>query len=245
MRIIPAIDIIDGQCVRLSQGSFNSKITYSDSPLEVAKSFEAAGLKYLHLVDLDGARSGKIVNEKTLLEITSNTGLVVDFGGGLKTMEDVETAFDCGALQLNFGSIAVKNPEFFLNCIDKYGAEKIILSADSFNGMVAISGWEEQSSQPVLPFVQNYYQQGVQHVTATDISKDGMLAGPAFPLYADLIKNTKAKIVASGGISNLDDLVKLREIGCEGTIVGKAIYEGKVSLEELVDFEQNVNSKSN
>ncbi len=245
MRIIPAIDIIDGQCVRLSQGSFTSKTTYSDKPLEVAKSFEAAGLKYLHLVDLDGARNGKLINEKTLLEITSNTSLVVDFGGGLKTMADVEKAFDCGAKQLNFGSIAVKNPEFFLSCLTKYGAEKIILSADSLNGMVAISGWEEKSSQSILPFVQNYCNQGVQHITATDISKDGMLAGPAFELYSSLIQNSSAKIVASGGISKLDDLVKLREVGCEGAIVGKAIYEGRISLEELVSFERNENLKSN
>ncbi len=244
MRIIPAIDLIDGQCVRLSQGSFTSKTTYPDKPLEVAKSFEAVGLKYLHLVDLDGARSGKVVNKKTLLEITSNTNLVVDFGGGLKTMDDVKKAFDCGAQQLNFGSIAVKNPEFFLSCLSKYGAEKIILSADSLNGMVAISGWEEQSSQSILPFVQNYCEQGVQHITATDINKDGMLAGPAFELYSSLIQNSSAKIVASGGISKLDDLKKLREIGCEGAIVGKAIYEGKISLDELVTFERNDNSNN-
>lgn len=238
MRIIPAIDIIEGKCVRLSKGDYSTKKIYNENPLEVAKQFEGHGIEYLHLVDLDGAKSSHIVNYRVLEQIASGTGLKIDFGGGLKTDEDLKIAFESGARQVTGGSIAVKDREVFLSWIEKYGPEKIILGADVLPGetgeKIAVSGWQENSSIDLIPFVQEYKKQGVEYVICTDISKDGMLKGPAFDLYKKILENTEnIKLIASGGISAFEELPQLEEIGCEGTIIGKAIYEGKIHLKEL------------
>lgn len=237
MRIIPAIDIIDGKCVRLSKGDYNTKKIYNEDPLEVAKSFEAHGIKYLHLVDLDGAKSSHIVNHKILESIASKTSLKVDFGGGLKTDKDLEIAFECGANQITGGSIAVKDPEIFRSWLTKFGAEQIILGADARNKKIAVSGWLEESKQEVIPFIQNFETEGIKYVICTDISKDGMLEGPSFDLYAEILDETKdIKLIASGGISHFDELPKLQELGCEGVIIGKAIYENRISLKQLENY---------
>lgn len=237
MRIIPAIDIIDGKCVRLSKGDYSTKKIYNENPLEVAKSFEAHGIEYLHLVDLDGAKSSKIVNYKILEQIASKTNLKIDFGGGLKSDADLKIAFESGACQITGGSIAIKQPEVFKSWIQQYGAEKIILGADAMNEKVAISGWLEASKEEVVPFIQKYQQEGIQYVICTDISKDGMLEGPSFELYQRILEQTKdLKLIASGGISTFDELPKLAELGCEGTIIGKAIYEGRISLKQLENY---------
>tara|TARA_R110002020_G_scaffold21788_5_gene73913 strand:+ start:611 stop:1336 length:726 start_codon:yes stop_codon:yes gene_type:complete len=237
MRIIPAIDIIDGKCVRLSKGDYSTKKIYSENPLEVAKQFEAHGIKYLHLVDLDGAKSKHIVNHKILEEIASNTTLKVDFGGGLKTSNDLRIAFECGANQVTGGSIAVKNPETFNDWLQTFGSEKIILGADAKDQKVAISGWMEDSALELIPFVQKYLEAGISYVICTDIGKDGMLQGPSFDLYQQIITETKiVKLIASGGISTFEELPKLAEIGCEGVIIGKAIYENRINLKELEKY---------
>ena len=237
MRIIPAIDIIDGKCVRLSKGDYSTKKIYSENPLEVAKQFEAHGIKYLHLVDLDGAKSKHIVNHKILEEIASNTTLKVDFGGGLKTSNDLRIAFECGANQVTGGSIAVKNPETFNDGLQTFGSEKIILGADAKDQKVAISGWMEDSALELIPFVQKYLEAGISYVICTDIGKDGMLQGPSFDLYQQIIAETKiVKLIASGGISTFEELPKLAEIGCEGVIIGKAIYENRINLKELEKY---------
>ena len=241
MRIIPAIDIIDGKCVRLSKGDYDTKKIYNENPLEVAKSFEAHGIQYLHLVDLDGAKSSRIVNYKVLEQIASKTSLKIDFGGGLKSDADLKIAFESGANQITGGSIAIKQPEVFKNWIQKYGAEKIILGADAINEKVAISGWLEESKEEVIPFIQNYQKEGIQYVICTDISKDGMLEGPSFELYQRILEQTKdVKLIASGGISTFDELPKLAELGCEGTIIGKAIYEGRITLKQLEKYITNL-----
>lgn len=237
MRIIPAIDIIDGKCVRLSKGDYSTKKIYSENPLEVAKQFEAHGIKYLHLVDLDGAKSKHIVNHKILEEIASNTTLKVDFGGGLKTSNDLRIAFECGANQVTGGSIAVKSPETFNDWLQTFGSEKIILGADAKDQKVAISGWMEDSALEIIPFVQKYLEAGISYVICTDIGKDGMLQGPSFDLYQQIIAETKiVKLIASGGISTFEELPKLAEIGCEGVIIGKAIYENRISLKQLENY---------
>ena len=237
MRIIPAIDIIDAKCVRLSKGDYDTKKIYNENPLEVAKSFEAHGIEYLHLVDLDGAKSSKIVNYKVLEQIASKTNLKIDFGGGLKSDADLKIAFESGANQITGGSIAIKKPEVFKSWIQQYGADKIILGADAMNEKVAISGWLEESKEEVIPFIQKYQQEGIQYVICTDISKDGMLEGPSFELYQRILEQTKdLKLIASGGISTFDELPKLAELGCEGTIIGKAIYEGRISLKQLENY---------
>ncbi len=237
MRIIPAIDIIDGKCVRLTKGDYSTKKIYNESPIEVAKQFEDSGIQYLHLVDLDGAKSQHIVNYKILEQITLKTRLKVDFGGGLKSDEDLKIAFESGAHQITGGSIAVKSPDVFEHWISKYGAEKIILGADCYNENIAVSGWQEESELKVLPFISDYVSKGIQYAICTDISKDGMLEGPAFELYQSILKeNNYIKLIASGGISKLEDLVELKEIGCEGAIVGKAIYENRISLKEIELF---------
>lgn len=237
MRIIPAIDIIDGKCVRLSKGDYDTKKIYNENPLEVAKSFEAHGIEYLHLVDLDGAKSSQIVNYKVLEQIASKTNLKIDFGGGLKSDSDLKIAFESGANQITGGSIAIKQPEVFKSWIQQYGVEKIILGADAMNEKVAISGWLEASKEEVVPFIQKYQQEGIQYVICTDISKDGMLEGPSFELYRRILEQTKdLKLIASGGISTFDELPKLAELGCEGTIIGKAIYEGRISLKQLENY---------
>ncbi|WP_435131981.1 1-(5-phosphoribosyl)-5-[(5-phosphoribosylamino)methylideneamino]imidazole-4-carboxamide isomerase [Formosa sp. A9] len=234
MRIIPAIDIIDGKCVRLTKGDYDTKKIYNENPLEVAKQFEDAGVEYLHLVDLDGAKASTIVNYKVLEQIATKTNLKIDFGGGLKTNEDLYIAFNSGAKQITGGSIAVKNKDIFEKWIQKYGSQKIILGADAKNEKVAISGWLEESSLEVVPFIKGYMHKGIQYVICTDISKDGMLEGPSFDLYKKIIsENPSIKLIASGGISSKEELPKLKEIGCEGVIIGKAIYENKISLKEL------------
>lgn len=253
MRIIPAIDIIDGKCVRLSKGDYATKKIYNENPLEVAKAFEASGIQYLHLVDLDGAKSKHIVNHQVLEQIASNTNLKIDFGGGLKTDNDLRIAFECGANQITGGSIAVKDKETFIRWIASYGSEKVILGADALDEKVAISGWQEESNEELLPFIETYQEKGIQYVICTDISKDGMLEGPSFDLYRKIILNSKAsmsptidtginsaakplKLIASGGISTYDELPRLAEIGCEATIIGKAIYENRISLKQLENY---------
>jgi phosphoribosylformimino-5-aminoimidazole carboxamide ribotide isomerase len=241
MRIIPAIDIIEGKCVRLSKGDYKTKKVYNEHPLEMAKKFEAHGIQYLHLVDLDGAKSKHIVNHKILEEIASKTSLKVDFGGGLKTDKDLQIAFECGAYQITGGSIAVKDPETFKNWLQKFGSEKIILGADANNEKIAISGWQEESTKELIPFIKEYQEEGVKYVICTDISKDGMLEGPSFDLYRRILEETssedkKLSLIASGGISTFSELPKLAELGCEGTIIGKAIYEGRIQLKELEKF---------
>lgn len=237
MRIIPAIDIIEGKCVRLSKGDYNTKKIYNEDPLEVAKSFEAHGIEYLHLVDLDGAKSKHIVNHKILETIATKTNLKVDFGGGLKTDRDLQIAFESGANQITGGSVAVKDPEIFQNWLQKFGNEKIILGADAMNRKIAISGWLEDSDKDIIPFIQSYEDNGVKYVICTDISKDGMLEGPSFELYEEILSETKnIHLIASGGISKFDELPKLAELGCEGVIIGKAIYENRISLRQLENY---------
>lgn len=237
IRIIPAIDIIDGKCVRLSKGNFKTKIIYNDNPLDVAKSFEDHGIEYLHLVDLDGAKSSRIINYKVLEEIATKTTLKIDFGGGLKSDEDLKIAFECGANQITGGSIAVKKPNVFLSWIEKFGTDKIILGADVNNEKIAISGWLEESQENLIPFIQNYKSLGIQYVICTDINKDGMLEGPSFDLYRKIISQTNdLKLIASGGISEFDEIPKLAELGCEGVIIGKAIYEDRISLKQLENY---------
>jgi phosphoribosylformimino-5-aminoimidazole carboxamide ribotide isomerase len=237
MRIIPAIDIIDGKCVRLSKGDYDTKKIYNENPLEVAKSFEAHGIQYLHLVDLDGAKSSRIINHKVLELLASKTSMKIDFGGGLKSDADLKIAFESGANQITGGSIAVKNPALFQQWIAQYGADKIILGADANNEKVAISGWLEESQEDLIPFIQGYQTSGIQYVICTDIAKDGMLEGPSFELYQKILTQVpKLKLIASGGISAFDELPKLGEMGCEGTIIGKAIYENKISLKQLENY---------
>ena len=237
MRIIPAIDIIEGKCVRLTKGDYNTKKIYNEDPLEVAKSFEDVGIEFLHLVDLDGAKSKHIVNHKVLEKIASKTNLKIDFGGGLKSDEDLKIAFESGANQITGGSIAVKDPSIFTAWLAKFGNEKIILGADCKDEKIAVNGWQEESELDILPFIQNYKKEGIQYVICTDISKDGMLQGPSFDLYQKIIQQTpEIKLIASGGISNIDEFPKLAEIGCEGVILGKAIYENRISLKEIERF---------
>jgi phosphoribosylformimino-5-aminoimidazole carboxamide ribotide isomerase len=250
MRIIPAIDIIDGKCVRLSKGDYDTKKIYNESPLEVAKQFEDAGIQYLHMVDLDGAKAKHIVNYKILEKVASKTNLQIDFGGGLKSDEDLKIAFESGAKQITGGSIAVKNPELFSNWIQKYGSERIILGADANNEKIAISGWQEESEEELIPFIQKYQQKGIEYVICTDIAKDGMLEGSSFELYEKILKECNQnvtssaverslkpiKLIASGGISTFDELPKLKALGCEGVIIGKAIYENKISLKQLEEL---------
>ncbi len=237
IEIIPAIDIIEGKCVRLSQGDYNLKTIYSENPLEVAKLFEAAGIRRLHLVDLDGAKAKHIVNYKVLENIAGKTNLVIDFGGGLKTDQDLEIAFNSGAKMITGGSIAVKEKEIFLSWLEKYGSEKIILGADAKDGKIAVGGWVEKTELHVIEFISEYHKKGIQNVISTDINRDGMLSGPAFNLYAEILETfPKLGIIASGGISSMDDILKLNEMGVPGVITGKAIYENRISLKEIEKF---------
>ncbi len=233
MRIIPAIDIIDGKCVRLTKGDYNTQKIYNDDPIEVAKEFEANGIQYLHLVDLDGARSKHIVNHKILQGITSKTSLKVDFGGGIKSDDDIRIAFENGAAQITGGSIAVQQPDIFQQWLDRYGSEKIILGADSNNRKIATHGWIQQSKLDVVDFISDYAKQGVIYVICTDIQKDGMLQGTSNELYREIIEETGVKLIASGGVSSMDDLASLQQLGCDGAIIGKAFYEGKITLTQL------------
>ncbi|MBT8288966.1 MAG: 1-(5-phosphoribosyl)-5-[(5-phosphoribosylamino)methylideneamino]imidazole-4-carboxamide isomerase [Bacteroidia bacterium] len=237
MRIIPAIDIIEGKCVRLTKGDYNTKTIYNEDPLEVALQFEDSGIEYLHLVDLDGAKASHIVNYKVLERIASKTGLKIDFGGGLKSDDDLRVAFESGANQVTGGSIAVKSPSIFLNWIKQYGSEKIILGADARDGKIAVGGWTEISDQELLPFVANYINEGIEYVICTDISKDGMLEGPSLLLYKEMLNSLdEIKLIASGGISDMEDVVQLGVSGCEGAIIGKAIYENRIALKDLENY---------
>lgn len=233
MRIIPAIDIIDGKCVRLTKGDYETKKVYNKDPLEVAKEFEANGIQYLHVVDLDGAKSSRIVNQKVLERLATNTQLKIDFGGGIKSDDDIRIAFESGASQITGGSIAVKNQTLFLEWITKFGADKIILGADCLNRKIATLGWLENSETDVVDFISDYKKKGIQYVICTDISKDGMLQGTSNELYKEILEKTNVKLIASGGVSSMDDLLKLNELGCEGAIVGKAIYEGRIKFNDL------------
>lgn len=239
MKIIPAIDIIDGKCVRLSKGDYNTKKIYNENPLEVAKEFEDSGIQYLHLVDLDGAKSRHIVNQKILESIARETSLQIDFGGGLKTPEDIEMALNAGASQVTIGSIAVQDPKLCYALVSKYGPGKIILGADCENRKIKTSGWLEESQIDVLSFILQYKEKGIRQVICTDISKDGMLEGPSIDLYQDILGNVPVNLIASGGISGIGDVYRMKEIGCSGTIIGKAIYEGKIELKELQNFIEN------
>lgn len=254
MRIIPAIDIIDGKCVRLSKGDYSTRKVYNENPIEVAMEFEAHGIQYLHLVDLDGAKSGHIINHKVLEAIAGRTNLTIDFGGGLRTDDDLKIAFNSGASQVTGGSIAVRDPKTFTCWIATYGPERIILGADAREEKIAIGGWEEGSDLKLIPFIREYMKKGIQYVICTDIAKDGMLEGPALELYQKILRKTakletvvglsgvedkwvnNLNLIASGGISEAKELYALKSVGCEGAIIGKAIYENRISMKELEDF---------
>jgi len=238
MQIIPAIDIINGKCVRLTQGDYRQQKVYAEDPLEVAKQFEAVGLKRLHLVDLDGAKAKQIVNQEVLNKIHNNTNLKIDFGGGIKTDEDIKIAFETGATQVTVGTIAVKSPKIFLGWLKQYGPEKLILGADVKDGFIATHGWKEVSEMKILTFLDYYLKEGIEYVLCTDISKDGMLKGSSVGLYEKIIHAFPTiKLIASGGVSTLEELKILESIGCHGAIIGKAIYEGKLLLEDLKLFQ--------
>ncbi|RZS96893.1 1-(5-phosphoribosyl)-5-[(5-phosphoribosylamino)methylideneamino]imidazole-4-carboxamide isomerase [Cecembia calidifontis] len=237
MEIIPAIDIINGKCVRLTQGDYGQKKEYHDSPLEMAKRFEQAGISRLHLVDLDGAKQKQIVNKQALKAIAEGTSLKIDFGGGVQSDTAIEEAFSLGAHQVTGGSIAVKNQDLFESWISRFGGEKIILGADAKNRKIAISGWEETTEIELIDFIKGYYNKGISYVICTDVAKDGLLQGPSLDLYREILSEIPGiRLIASGGVSEIKDLEKLAEIGVYGTIVGKAYYEGKITLEQLAGF---------
>lgn len=234
IEIIPAIDLIDGKCVRLSQGDFARKKIYNENPLEAARQFERFGLKRLHVVDLDGAKNGRVANLKVLETIAGNTSLTIDFGGGIKTDEDIRGVFDAGAAAASVGSVAVKDAEKFFAWLGKYGGEQILLGADVKNEMLAINGWQTATEIEITPFLKDYFRRGVAQTFVTDIARDGLLLGSANELYAKIRREIpELKLIASGGVSNVADIDELEKIGCAGVIVGKAIYEGRIKLEEL------------
>ncbi len=235
--IIPAIDIIGGKCVRLTQGDYEQKKVYNEHPLEVAKAFEAIGVKRLHLVDLDGAKKGAVVNWNVLENIAGKTGMTVDFGGGIKTGKDLEIVFECGAALATIGSIAVKDPALFFSWVKQYGPDKIFLGADVKEEKIAVGGWLETTGLSVLVFLEANIEQGVRNIFCTDIAKDGLLQGPSIPLYKKILERfADIHFIASGGVSNIEDVVALHEAGCSGVIIGKAIYEGHLALEELKPY---------
>ncbi len=237
IELIPAIDIIDGKCVRLSKGEYDSKKVYNENPLEVAKEFEANGLKRLHVVDLDGAASKHIVNYRALEQLAGHTSLTIDFGGGIKTDDDLHIAFDSGAQMVTLGSIAIKNPELFERWLKTYGNERIILGADAKNGKIAVSGWKEESETELMDFLARYITKGVSKVLCTDISRDGMMEGPATDLYREIMQaHPDIHLIASGGVSNIDDIYRLDEAGIPAVVFGKAIYEGRIRLKELTSL---------
>lgn len=236
MRIIPAIDIIDGKCVRLTRGDFSSKKVYNENPLEVARELQDNGIKYLHLVDLDGAKNKRVSNLRILEEITEATDLKVDFGGGIRITEDVRTIFNSGASQVTAGSIAASNPKLFISWLNEFGPDRIILGADSLGRQISSCAWTETTGNDVVSFIRNYFQLGVKYVVCTDIDRDGMLNGPSVGLYKEILAAADVKLIASGGITTMSDLDELRDAGCEGAIIGKAIYEGKITLKELGSY---------
>jgi phosphoribosylformimino-5-aminoimidazole carboxamide ribotide isomerase len=240
IEIIPAIDIIDGKCVRLTQGDYNQKKIYNESPTEVAKSFENAGIKRLHLVDLDGAKAKKIINYKVLENISNQTNLLIDFGGGLQSDEDLKIAFESGANQVTGGSIAVKNPDMFISWIESFGAEKIILGADAKDELVAVSGWQETTEMSIYDLLEKYIAHGIKYTISTDVAKDGLLQGPSIELYKKMqSKFPDLNIIASGGVSTMQDIIDLDEMQTFGVIVGKAIYENRISLKEIEKYHAN------
>ena len=235
IELIPAIDIINGQCVRLTKGDYDQKKVYNDDPAAMAKEFEQAGFRRLHIVDLDGAKSKHIVNDDVLRRITSETSLIVDFGGGIKTGEDIEKAFEAGASMVTVGSIAVTQPQLFISWLNQYGADKMILGADVRNGMISINGWKEDSTEELLPFLKKYIDAGVKNVLCTEISKDGTLQGPAVMLYKEVMKAyPQLHLIASGGVSRKEDIEELEREGIPAVVFGKAIYEGRIDLKELL-----------
>lgn len=237
MRVIPAIDIIDGKCVRLTQGDYQQQKTYSENPLEVAKSYQDAGLTHLHVVDLDGARAKQVVNYKTVEAIVSQTNLQVDFGGGLKTTAEVHRILNLGVKQITAGSIAAQDPALVKAWVQEFGQERIILGADYKGDKIAVNGWQEDTEIHLADFIEKYYRQGFRYVIATDIGKDGMLSGPSLEQYKKLLSIfPELKLIASGGISSVQDLQELQAVGCQSAIVGKAIYEGNISLNELAEL---------
>jgi phosphoribosylformimino-5-aminoimidazole carboxamide ribotide isomerase len=234
MEIIPAIDIIEGKCVRLTQGDYSQKKIYNENPLEVAKEFEDAGLKRLHLVDLDGAKEGKVRNWKVLETLAGKTSLIIDFGGGVKTEKDVEIIFESGASFATIGSMAVKEEETFIQWLKKYGAEKFLLGADVKDEKIAVHGWQETTDIWIYDFIQKYMEENVNQIFCTDVAKDGALEGPSIELYKNIIEKFPGlHFIASGGVSGIDDLYQLEDINCKGVIIGKAIYEGRIKLSEL------------
>lgn len=237
IELIPAIDIIDGKCVRLSQGDYNSKKIYNENPLEVAKEFEAHGIHRLHIVDLDGAKSKHVVNYRTLEMIANHTSLIIDFGGGIKSDEDLLIAFENGAQMVTLGSVAIKNPDLFKKWLNKYGADKIILGADAKDERIAVSGWMEDSQQELIPFLHNYTKEGISKVLCTDISKDGMLQGPSISLYQKIMQEFPTMhLIASGGVSCLQDIINLENAGIPAVVFGKALYEGRITMKDLNRF---------
>lgn len=239
MEIVPAIDIIDGKCVRLTKGDYNACKTYSDSPLDMALRFQDAGLRRLHLVDLDGAKSRHIVNYPTLETIAGHTDLTIDFGGGIKSTQDLETALGCGAAMVTVGSTAVSDPDLMSRWIEDYGQEHIILGADARDGKISVNGWKEDSTLSLSDFIRQYMQKGITQVLCTDINKDGMLQGPSTELYRSLLKEFPGiYLIASGGVSSAQDLIQLKQAGLPAAIVGKAYYEGRITLEQLSQLSQ-------
>ncbi len=238
MRLIPAIDIIEGECVRLSKGDYDTKVEYGN-PLDMAMMFEDSGIEYLHVVDLDGAKAKRVINLNVLETIANKTKLKIDFGGGVKSDEDLKRVFDAGANQITAGSIAVNQPETVLNWLEEYGSDKIILGADVRNKMVSTNGWLKDSDQGIESFLDYYVGRGISYVISTDIAKDGMLQGPSVELYRDILKAfPNVNLIASGGVASLEDLYELKAIDCEGVIIGKAIYENKISLIDLQKFNE-------
>lgn len=235
IELVPAIDVIDGKCVRLTKGDYNNKTTYNDSPLDLAIRFESLGFRRLHMVDLEGAKSKHVVNIETLKKITDSTNLKVDFGGGIKTEDDIKLAFDNGASMVTVGSVAVTHRQLFMKWLDQFGAERIILGADVRNGKVSINGWKEDTTEDIVSFLKYYVGKGVKNVLCTDISKDGMLSGPAFSLYQSILASfPEINLIASGGVSNVDDIKNLEEKGVHSVVFGKAIYEGRINIETLM-----------
>ena len=235
IELIPAIDLIDGKCVRLTQGDYSSQKVYNENPVEVAREFADYGIRRLHIVDLDGAKSQHVVNLQVVEQIRSATDLVIDFGGGVKSDADLQKAFDAGADMVTIGSLAVKQPETFLRWLDIFGASRIILGADVRNGLISINGWQEEDGEQLIPFVRKYVEKGVVQVLCTDISKDGMLQGPAIELYRQVLSSfPDLHLIASGGVSSIDDIKALDEAGVPAVVFGKAIYEGKIKLSDLV-----------
>ncbi len=237
IQIIPAIDIIDGKCVRLTQGDYSRKTVYNEDPVEIAKMFEDYGIKRLHTVDLDGAKSSHVINYKTIERIATTTNLTIDFGGGIKSNSDIEIAFSSGAKLVTIGSIAVKRPELMIEWISNYGCERLILGADVKNGLISINGWKEEGNDELMPFIEKYIEHGINNVLCTDIARDGMLKGPSTDMYKKIMSSFPTlNLIASGGVSSVEDIYELNNAGIPSVVFGKAIYEGRITMKELSEF---------